>query len=247
MPGNEDGQGPKLTQEQEKSVRDIGDKFAARLLPDLFPPVKEATLSSGHINAAKKYHRPKIKALLDQWIEKSKDIDAVDGDGLSLLHHATAAGQTSLVIALLAKGAAVNLEDEKGMTPLIYATTQLEGKTEEAIAAIQQCFKRLIESGAVLIAGAAFPQSAMNLLASHGHLDTIRFLHEELGCDINTDAMGTPLWWANHVETPNPALINYLTSNGCVDSMGGEGSEYSDEELDSSDEEFDGPTGCRPS
>jgi Ankyrin repeats (3 copies) len=61
---------------------------------------------------------------VQEFIKKSKDVDATDKDGKTALMIAAAAGHRAVVEALLSAGAGLNKTDEPGRTPLMLAAEQ---------------------------------------------------------------------------------------------------------------------------
>lgn len=68
-----------------------------------------------------------------RWAKAGKDINVVDQDGSSLLHHAVYARQLKSVRALAANDAEINCSDREGTTPLMLAKKLNLGKIEEIL------------------------------------------------------------------------------------------------------------------
>lgn len=63
-------------------------------------------------------------ASVQEFVKKSKDLDATDKEGKTALMVASAAGHSGVVQALISAGAGLNKADEAGRTPLMLAAEQ---------------------------------------------------------------------------------------------------------------------------
>jgi hypothetical protein len=188
------------------------------LLADLFPRPKTATLPAAVIEAVRLYNLPQHKELLSDWLKK-KNKNAVDAEGLSLLHHATLAGRTQLVAYFLQKGLQKDLENVNGFTPLILAVQQVKEMKPDLRKKVITCIETLLKAGAKMNSTGVLPQIAVNIAASNGDLDVLKQL-EAHGAQLNEDVMGTPLWWATNAKVKNPEFISYLESKECKSTIG---------------------------
>jgi len=200
--------------------------------PGLFPKQKPATLPQEVIDAVRLYTQEEHKTILADWL-KNGERNAVDAEGHSLLHHCVAAGKSNLLTFLLKKKLQQDLEDNRGFTPLIYGVLEIgrrdsisgECQTSSALrTSILSCIDVLLQNHAVTVSSGIFPQVAVNVAAVNGDLETLQLL-QRFGAPINEDNMGTPLWWAEHIEAKyqNPELIAYLQSKNCTATLGSNG------------------------
>jgi|GEM_PF-6673739 ankyrin repeat protein len=116
------------------------------------------------------------------------------------LHAATGAGEVEIVKALIAKGADVNVRDDFGKTPIMWAVDRwviVRDKTlEELNHSHIACFRELVKAGADINAGARDGWTALHYV-SFNLPQIMPYVHEliKLGADVNrTSTNGeTPL------------------------------------------------------
>ena len=188
-----------------------------RLFAELFPRPKPATLPAEVIEAIRLYNKPCHKEILAAFM-KSGNKHAVDSEARSVLHHAVLFGKPFLVTYFLQKKVHIELEDNRGYTPLILAAQEVCGMHPSLRAKVMACMEILLEAKAHVISTGLFPQSAVNLVAAAGDLEVLLLL-ERHGAPLNDDNMGSPLWWATRSKITNPEMITYLQEKGCTARM----------------------------
>lgn len=132
--------------------------------------------------------------------------DAIDGSGGTALHHVAAAGFESLVKLLLERGAAPNIADNNGRTPLIFVARTLLLSNDltlssfmPATASVEGAIKLLLSTGA---SNVAFKdksyRTALSYAAESGQEGITKLILDASGVDINLkDYDGrTPLSYA---------------------------------------------------
>lgn len=142
-------------------------------------------------SAAERGHRE----LVELFISKGVDI--------SNIHGASCIGDLAQVKSYLDQGVDVNVKDELGWTPLIWAVSMSREDVVELLLAHGAEVKMETEDGIVPICNAASKKSkrAIELLIAHG-------------ADVNVSdgKGGTPLYWAAMYD--NPAGIELLLAKG---------------------------------
>ena len=109
--------------------------------------------------------------------------------GRTALWHASKGGETSVVEALLARGAAVDARDNEGATPLYIASS--EGHLDVVAA--------LIKGGAAVDAAQKHGATPLHIASREGHLDVLReLLRAEANVNAALNDGTTPLFIASH-------------------------------------------------
>ncbi|XP_069510900.1 caskin-2 isoform X2 [Ambystoma mexicanum] len=128
----------------------------------------------------------KIKASKNKLLGSTKrlNVNHLDSDGFSALHHAALSGSTELVSLLLETQAAVDIKDGNGMRPLHYAAWQ--GKPEPV--------RLLLRASANVNMASQDGQIPLHLAAQYGHYEVSETLlqHQSNPCHVNK-AKKTPL------------------------------------------------------
>ncbi|CAH0396015.1 unnamed protein product [Bemisia tabaci] len=149
-------------------------------------------------------------------IERDADINIIDNDGLTLLHHAICKGLLDVVDHLLNRGASVHSKTKRGNTPLHIAS--MYGELEIA--------KLLFDKGADVHINCenSYKATPVQLAVKGSHLEMAKFLIKK-GADINaTDPHthytinkgGTLLHWAarEYDQKFQDKMIRFLVENG---------------------------------
>ncbi|XP_069056255.1 caskin-2 [Pleurodeles waltl] len=128
----------------------------------------------------------KIKASKNKLLGSTKrlNVNHLDSDGFSALHHAALSGSSELVSLLLETQAAVDIKDGNGMRPLHYAAWQ--GKPEPV--------RLLLRASANVNMASQDGQIPLHLAAQYGHYEVSETLlqHQSNPCHVNK-AKKTPL------------------------------------------------------
>lgn len=200
------------------SFKKPSDVFPHGFLSDLFPRAKPATLSREVIEAIRSHTELSISPILSGFVA-SKNRNAVDDKGRTVLHHAVVAGKSSLITFFLENGIDKEQEDNQGFTPLLFAVRKVSDLTPILRIKVKACIETLLLNNARVVSSGPFPHIAVNLAASSGDLDMLQLL-EGYGAPLDDDKMGTALWWAEQAEEKSPEMIAYLQEKGCTARLG---------------------------
>lgn len=193
-----------------------------KLLTELLPPMKPATLPIDVIQAVVRYTEENDRKVIAAWLHTTQDLNAVDKDGRSLLHHAAKAGAFNMVRYLVKCGLDIHLEDHKGYTPMLLAAAHRNENAPSRRLKVLDIIRHLIEHGATFTSphSLTLPQSAINIAASLGDFEVFKLLVDN-HCPYNQDTVGTPLWWAERVKQTQgtKAIARWLRAHGAQAKM----------------------------
>ena len=116
------------------------------------------------IDAANNHHIRDLKCL----IKEGKNVNAVDDDGKTALHHVAYIGYTDVVTLLMDNGATVNVVDSKDKTPLHLAAEK--GHTEVV--------KSLLDNGARTNISDGLDMTPLKLAAYGGYTEVVELLKD---------------------------------------------------------------------
>jgi ankyrin repeat protein len=134
------------------------------------------------------------------------DVNQRTADGTSALHWAVYHGDTDLVAALLAAGAAANARNDYGSTPM----------SEAAIRGDVKLLRALLAAGADVEAANADGQTSLMILARTGNVEAAQLLISH-GANVNaheTWRHQTSLMWA--AAQQQPAMVRLLLKHGAA-------------------------------
>ena len=127
--------------------------------------------------ACREGHLECVQALL-----RHLDVDVLDGSGRTPLQEAVQGGHPDVVSLLLARGADVNVQDDRGRTALSKVHSKLAEKPQEADAIRGM----LIDAGAKQrVGGAMVVDSPLVTAILSGHLDRVRLAAEQFPNSVN--------------------------------------------------------------
>ena len=138
--------------------------------------------------ASKNGHDQIVQVLIQKKDGVNKDIgtDIDKGDKLdrTALHFAAAAGHTHIARSLIEAGAALNIPDNKGMTPLLTAANSSTSKAEEIVKALLKKAEAKNIAKELLNKTSKDETTVLMLAASNGQQKTVDILIKA-GADIN--------------------------------------------------------------
>jgi len=157
-----------------------------------------------------------VELILDHdWGEEDDvcDVNAVDEKGWTALHHATFTGKSKVILALLSKGAILEVYDQYGLNCLHLAVDKDRRKALQV----------LIDAGHPLDVGDPDGSTGLHLAAIKNHLRCGLMLFEAGAAIDYQDSEGkTPLHCA--IVNSNPKFLQMLLNNGAhpdvVDGLG---------------------------
>ncbi len=124
----------------EELTKGLTNTFYAnsRRYPDFFSSltgkkysIKQPELTEEVIEATSKYNLPQHQITISQWIKNTKDVNAVDENGNTLLHHAAITGKANLIEWFINKNLSIDAINGKSQSPLIAAIERaIEIKTD---------------------------------------------------------------------------------------------------------------------
>jgi hypothetical protein len=186
----------------------------------------EPTLPKSVIDAVRMYHDPSHQKTIKDWIETSKDKNATDKYGNTLLHYAADKPSIGLVNWFIKKGLNIDALNLNGESPLLVAIRQAAQhkffhpqrqpqKTQSYLKERDkfiQVIRAFIQNKAKLAVRGGYlntPKTALRTAMFENDIDLMRLLVHEAKADVDQMTKGqTPLLSA--VFTQNVDAIKFL-------------------------------------
>jgi hypothetical protein len=197
---------------EQKIPEEVVNQRIAALARTFGKKGKQPTLTPAIIGVVSRYDQDNQdhQSAVDHWLELNP-IDAIDDKGLTLMHHAVASGKLDLLkYFILDKACAFEMEDETGLTPLLYAVQSLKNSVHRK--PVLDCVRFLLSQNAKPVSShPIFKKTAAAIAAVQGDLEVIKMLDEH-HVNLDGEEVNSPLWWARSAQDQQAAqaVIEYL-------------------------------------
>lgn len=140
------------------------------------------------------------------------DLNVLDENGSTLLHHAVRRGLEWTVGRLLDKGASVDIKDSEGITPLIMSARTLHGHSQHSVPGI---IRILIEGGANINSTENDGRTFLQIAVTCGHGVIVDYMLNQVKTDPNFQNLKTGMTALHYAALDNQAdLIPMLFRAG---------------------------------